>query len=310
MRRHVASLSIGALMMLACGVGGDADVERSAQLAPVSEVTVHGTLQQRGLTEASGVATSAADDNVFWSQNDSGNDAELFAYDSTGADLGVTRVMGAENKDWETIARGPCAAGSCLYIGDVGDNEAKRKQVVLWRVAEPSPGDSLSGPAQSIRIRYPDGPRDVEAMWVAPDTSLWLLTKRPLQGMNASLRPAQLYRVPPAAWTTPSEASYVAELVDSLPIVALASNDRSWITDAALSGPDSTGARRLAVRTYRTLYVFAADSSSGRPGALLATCDLAVLRERLGEGLAWRPDGRLLFVAEGRGARVQSARCP
>ncbi len=318
MGRHIAPAMTGArfgtliaaLLLSACGSDGDTKAARNAVVPPVSSVTVSGTLQHRDLTEASGVATSVTGANVFWSQNDSGHDAELFAYDSTGASLGATRVAGATNRDWEAIARGPCATGACLYVGDVGDNDARHPHVVLWRVAEPSPGDSLSAPADSLRIRYPDGPRDVEAMWVAPDTGLWLLTKRPLQGASAVLRPAQLYHVAPAAWSGNGGEPHMATLVDSLPIVPLASNNRSWITDAALSEPDAAGLRRLAVRTYRTLFIFAADGASGRPGTLLATCDVEVLRERLGEGLAWLPDGRLLFVAEGRGARLQTARCP
>jgi hypothetical protein len=121
-------------------------------------------------------------------------------------------------------------------------------------------------------------------------------------------RPALLYRLPPELWAADGEQ--LAVLVDSLPIVPLASNDRTWVTDAALSAPDSAGARQVAVRTYERVFVFAADPVSGRPAALLQTCALDALHERYGEGVTWLPDGRLLFVAEGRSSPLQAGRCP
>ncbi len=276
--------------------------------APATSLTRLGALQAPTLVEASGSVASTRKLGVFWSQNDSGNEPELFAYDSTGAALGVARVTGAVNRDWEAIAIGPCNDGSCLYIGDVGDNSAGQSSVVIWRVIEPTPGDTATSPSAMLRVRYPGGPRDVEAMWVAPDTSLWLVTKRPLLAPDGTSRRVQLFRVPGSAWG--AAGVQLAELVDSLPIVPLASNDRSWVTDASISAPDSTGARHLAVRTYEQVYVFAVDPQTGRPGKLASRCSLTALRERQGEGVAWLADGRLIFVSEGRAAPLQAARCP
>ena len=66
---------------------------------------------------------------IIFGLNDSGHEPLLFAFDSTGRSRGVWRVNGARNLDWEAAASGPCEAGSdrrCLYIGDVGDNEARK----------------------------------------------------------------------------------------------------------------------------------------------------------------------------------------
>ena len=95
-----------------------------AVVTPLRDLSQLGAFSNRGLVEASGLVRSEINAGVYWSQNDSGNDESLFAYDSTGASLGVTRVTDAFNRDWEAIALGPCAIGSCLYIGDVGDNGA------------------------------------------------------------------------------------------------------------------------------------------------------------------------------------------
>ena len=306
MRHQAMRLLALGVMLAACGPRNAGTTD--ASVPALASITTTGTLKATGLVEASGVVGSTRTDNAFWSQNDSGNEAELFAYDSTGASLGIAIVNGARNRDWEAIATGPCAEGSCVYIGDIGDNGASRAQVTIWRVSEPMVGDTLTAPAAELRFSYPDGPRDVEAMWVSPDATVWLLTKRPMFRADGTSRPTQLYRLPASLWTDGGE--HVAMLVDSLPIIPLASNERSWITDASLSPPDSTGVRHLAVRSYEQIFVFSADAMTGRPGALEHRCSLVPLRQRMGEGVVWLPDGRLLFTAEGRGSALQAGRCP
>lgn len=268
--------------------------------------------------EQSGLARNSTSDDAFWSLNDSGNSPQLFAIDSTGAPLGRWQVVGATNVDWEAIAVGTCESGACIYIGDVGDNQAHRSSVSIWRIHEPSlpslPPDRARGngawlttdSARRVRVRYPDGAHDVEAMWVALDTSVWLLTKRPLRNRAGRLRRALLFRVAPSAWRDTVTA--VAELVDSLPIVPLRDDSDTWITDASFAS-DSTGGARVAVRTYQDVTVFHADPLTGRPDSVLSRCSLRALRERSGEAVAWMASGRLLFANEGRGSRIWAGRC-
>ena len=159
------------------------------------------------------------------------------------------------------------------------------------------------------RIVYAGGARDVEAMWVAPDTSVWFATKRPQVDAKGRPRPSRLYRVPASAWASGSAATATAELVDSLPIVPQASVSRDWVTDASLSSVTPDGRRRLAILTYGSVYVFDADPVTGRPGAQLARCAVPP-GERGAEGISWLPDGRLLIANEGRGASLYRGRCP
>ena len=247
---------------------------------------------------------SSIESNVFWSHNDSGGDARLYSVDSTGRALGTTRVPGATNRDWEALASGPCIGGSCLYIGDVGDNSESRANVTVWRVDEPKASDTVTTTPERLTLRYADGPRDVEAIWVAPDTNVYLLTKRPDRG-----RLARIYRVSAAAWR--SDAIATAVIVDSLHIVPRRDDNLGWITDAALSGPDNTGERRLAVRSYRDVFVFSIDAITWRPTSLVGKCELSALREKSGgEGVTWLADGRLMFDAEGEAARLHTGWCP
>jgi hypothetical protein len=285
------------------------EVSTAPSEPPLRELVRSGEFGDRRLTEASGVVASTTEPGVLWSQNDSGHAAMLFAYDSTGAPRGAVAVRDADNTDWEAIAIGPCPGGECLYIGDVGDNGARRSYVRVWRVPSPMSTARVTESATLRRVAYPGGARDVEAMWVAPDTSLWFATKRPQVDAKGRPRPSQLYRVPASAWSSGSTATATAELVDSLPIVPLASLSRDWVTDASLSSVRPDGRRRLAILTYGSVYVFDADPLTGKPGAPLAHCAVPpALRQA--EGISWLPDGRLTLANEGRGASLYRGSCP
>lgn len=266
-----------------------------------------GRLTDPALREASGLTASQREPGVFWLLNDSGNDERLFAVDRTGRARGTVRVQGARNQDWEALSGGPCPAGHCLYIGDVGDNMALRATVQLWRIAEPRSTDTEAQAKETVVLRYADGPHDVEAMYVAPDTSVWLITKRPSTRGDGAYRPARIYRVPPEAWG--SREPITLSVVDSLPVVPVRRTSRDWVTDASLDGPDSSGHRRLVVLSYGAVHVFAVDAVTGHPGALAERCALPI-HERASEGVTWLADGRILLVNEGRGGVLYAGACP
>lgn len=278
-------------------------------------------LQARAeLVENSAATLSHTQPGVFFTVNDSGNDPWLFALDTTGADRGVWRVAGASNVDWESASVGPCAApvpgdtaraspSECVYIGDTGDNEARRPSRVVYRVAEPKAeqaGFTGDVTAQPLIYSYADGPHDVEAMYVAPNADTYLITKRRLTDATGRLRPALVFRLPADAWARGVPA--IAQLVDSLPIVPGSAPLRT-ITDASLS-PD---ARYLAVRTYAQVYLFATDSLTGRVIGTIppVVCNTMGIGEWGGEGITWF--GRsttLLMTAEGRESPMYAVDCP
>ena len=88
---------------------------------PVEET---GKLQSAIEIEISGVVASLAHDGVYYVHNDSGDSARFFAVDVTGKALATFTVSGATAVDWEDLARGPCptTAGTCVFLGDIGDN--------------------------------------------------------------------------------------------------------------------------------------------------------------------------------------------
>ena len=264
------------------------------------------------LVENSALAMSRQQAGVLFSINDSGNEAVLFAIDTLGADRGTWRVKQSKNVDWEALSIGPCASGSstgCIYIGDVGDNDEKHPTRTIYRVTEPDVKDStFSGTvsADHVEFSYSDRRHDVEAMYVAPNGDMFLITKRPLRTLLRRMRPALVFRVPASAWT--SKKPVVAELVDSLSIVP-GSAPLRVVTDASLSADGA----RLVVRTYTQAFVYATSATTGRVNHSVtpAICNLTSLGEAQGEGIAWvAATGRLAFSTEGRAAPLHLANCP
>jgi hypothetical protein len=221
--------------------------------------------------ESSGLAPSARHPGLFWTLNDSGNDAELVAIDDRGATRGRVRLEGVENRDWEAMGVGPCPAGRCVVVGDVGDNLALRSEVRLLRVAEPplpagaAPGAVLAGAVEQLPFRYPDGPRDVEALFVAPDSSVWVLTKRP-SWRTVRAQPVRLYRLPASAWRAGVAAPVVAEAMGTLPVFPGRRNGREWVTDAALSALPPTGGGCSRCSPTAPFTCSAPTRSPGAPG--------------------------------------------
>ena len=163
-----------------------------------------GKLENKKLDEASGI--TAGNDGVFFLHNDGGN--LIFAIDASGRDLGRIKVKGARNKDWEDITRVIGDEGPMLIIADTGDNHNRRKKVSLYFVKEPARGayrDDLK-PVHRLKIRYQDGPRDVEAVAYDPASDMILfLSKRD--------QPPRLYGIPMdlALWQDELEAVFLGE---------------------------------------------------------------------------------------------------
>lgn len=119
------------------------------------------------LVESSGLAASTVTDGYFWSHNDSGGAAKLFAFDTDGTLTGSAIIDGAEAIDWEDMAAFVDEGKPRLLVADVGDNDAKRKSVTLYVIDEPDPRKHARvKPLQVFNLAYPDGPRDCEAVAV------------------------------------------------------------------------------------------------------------------------------------------------
>ena len=179
-----------ALAVAACGGGdeperpADAPARASARPALCSDLRarVTGTVSSPEVTELSGLALSHEQRGVLWTHNDSGDVARLFAVNARGRLLAEVAVAGAQAVDWEDVAVGPAPGGrDAVYAADIGDNDAARPNVVVYRVAEPrlrGAGRGITAAARPLALRYPDGAHDAEALLVSPSSgALFIVTK-------------------------------------------------------------------------------------------------------------------------------------
>jgi len=67
---------------------------------------------------------------------------------------------------------GPCPSGSCIFVGDIGDNKLERSSYGIYRVTEPSITSSVEGTVafDYFPFAYDDGPHNAEALVVDPVT--------------------------------------------------------------------------------------------------------------------------------------------
>jgi hypothetical protein len=167
-----------------------ANVEAGSPVAAATPVQL-ATLEDRRVNEGSGIVASRRNPGLFWTHNDSGDGPFVYAFDRAGRQRGTWRVEGARARDWEDIAAGPGPepGRAYLYAGDIGDNDEEREFVIVYRFPEPEVADAdkasthesprATAAAEAIRVKYPDGAHDCEALLVHPATGdLYVVTKR------------------------------------------------------------------------------------------------------------------------------------
>lgn len=232
--------------------------------------------------EASGLALGRRDAGVLWTHADSG-EPQVLAVSLDGTVRGVVRVAGADVEDWEDIAVGPCAGGSCLYVGDIGDNDASRARITVYRVPEPDPAGGTSAPAEALHATYPDGPQDAEALFVDPNGRIHVVTK----GEGG---PVAVFRFPDSP--RPGAVSRL-ERVATLSGGKVGRNERITGADVSADG------RWVALRTLRTVSFHPLeDLAAGRAGEP-TRFDVSAADEAQGEGIALGPGGVVYLASEG-----------
>lgn len=147
----------------------------------------YGTFASGEIVESSGLVKSRQFDDVFWTHNDRGDKARIFATTAKGDLIKEVEIRGAQNVDWEDIATDN--AGH-LYIGDFGDNRKKQKQRVIYVVKEPNPFEADSAPVlRRILFDFPEQRQlqkkgfDCEALFWANE-NLYCLTKHSKDGIT------------------------------------------------------------------------------------------------------------------------------
>lgn len=215
------------------------------------------------LDEVSGLAASHVHEDVLWAINDGGNQARLHAINRRGRVLARFEVRGARNIDWEDLASFSWQGKHYLLVADSGDNGGKRKDIALHVFEEPATlQDGVLRPAWTIRARWPDGPRDCEAVAVdAAAGQVLLVSKKrnppdlfalPLaksRGVREARRIGRLAGVPQAGTELRRNDPALAKL---FPLVTAADLSPDGGTLAVLTYGSVLFYRRLPGEDWRT----------------------------------------------------------
>lgn len=290
----IPGLLLVALMVMAvyATTGDEEEAAGPASVAACEPPRLIARLPQ--LPEASGLAASRRQPKLLWSHNDS-SEAALYGIAADGSLRTRLQLTGASVIDWEAVTVAPCAGNSCVYVGDIGDNDGARRTITVYRAHEPPPSesaDSTTAPAEALHASYPEGAQDAEALFSAAG-SLFVVTK----GEGA---PVRLYRFPALDGDAQQTLQLVATLTDGDPRKA------ARVTDAATS-PDG---QWVALRTNDVVWFYrTAALVSGTPDTPLSY-ELGVLNEPQGEGIAWADANTLYLAGESEaGGTLASLSC-
>lgn len=213
-----------------------------APSAPAADgVQLLGKITAPAIKESSGVVASRRFPGVFWTHNDSGNPPFLYAIRADGALIRAYGVKAPSNRDWEDIA---IDDDGHLYIGEIGNNGGRFRQIAVYRVDEPDPSIKLD-PDKAIpplvvnriwQLRFPQAkPFDCEGLFI--HKGYGYVCSKLFTGQQAGL-----YRFP---LDDNQRKPATLELVGHLPI--------RWPITAADISPD---AQRLAIMTNAGPYLF------------------------------------------------------
>lgn len=197
------------------------------------------------LDENSGLATYG--DSTVWVIEDGGNKDEIYQINLKGDILKSLKVKNGDNQDWEDLTTDN--AGN-LYIGDIGNNANKRKDLVIYKLPNPTiePGDKID--AEKIKLHYPDQkdfpPKkeglfyDSEAIF-HHDGKIFIVTKNRSKAFTGE---AHIYSVPD------TKGTYEATLVGSF------TPCKDWKICQITSIDISPKGDRIVALSYGKLFIF------------------------------------------------------
>lgn len=219
----------------------------------------YATFSNPAINESSAIVRSRQFEDVYWTLNDSGDSARIFAVTRNGkavqtkwaseskqSNNGIP-IASAVNIDWESISTDD--SGN-LLIGAFGNNENARRDLAIYIVPEPDPRKiGKTRARRRIDFHYPDQTKfpdrknknfDCEALFFA-NGKAYLLSK------HRSNTRTKLYRLD----ATEPLVSNELTLLDS------------FEAKEQVTGADATpDGRKLAVLTYAGCWVFIAPEGS------------------------------------------------
>lgn len=268
---------------------------RAGACVDYDDPTLFTSVSSSSVSESSGLVQSRRYPGFWWTHNDSGDQAAIYAHNPRTGAFMRSRVEGARATDWEDMGIGTCPVSrrSCLFVADIGDNAKSRASVTIYAIPEPELGRTARVEL-SWNFRYPGGGKNAETLLVHPTTgALYILTKES-SGLS------ELFYVPPEASQTLTEAL----LVSTVDFSAWSSWDM-----LATGGAWSPDGESLVVRTYSGIYEWSTDPAD--PEAHWGEEPLVwnAPDEAQGEAITYGADGNLYTSSEGSPMPINRMRC-
>jgi hypothetical protein len=280
----------------ALSAGSVSSASVSSALSADTEGTVDRKITDKRITESSGLATSLLHPGVLWTNNDSGNPPRIYAISPKGSTEATLKLRGEPNIDWEAITTLRAPDGRALIaVGDIGDNNAQHSSVRIAMVPEPDPLRTTSvTPERVLRLRYPGGPRDAEALLADPRNGRLYIVSKTLFG-------SELFAVPKQLWPNPpSGAARVSRLTT---LTKVASMSAGLITDGVFL-PDG----RMLLRGYGRAFVIAKPETV-RNQRLSTLADDTLPEQDQGESITVTDGGKQALIGS-EGKREPVLRIP
>lgn len=247
-------------------------------------------LKDNRIDELSGLVVSSKSDDLLWVHNDSGDESRIFLINKEGETLS-TFNFNKKVIDCEDIAINTNKTGVQLFVGDIGDNDAKRPFISVYKFQEPNL--SLRGEkeffiqkVEELRFKYPDGARDAECLMIDPlDQKIYIVSKRE--------NSVGLYSAPLS-----SKAGNIITLKKETTLYFKAPKGAKWIT----AGDISIDGKVVVIKSYIHIYYW-----DRRKGETLAQClkrpyvGLPYKPEQQGEAVGLTHNGRSYYsISEGK----------
>ncbi len=240
-----------------------------------------GTIESNDIVEASGLAASSKNPDVFWTHNDSGGKNRVFAFNSQGKHLGNFTIAGIQNRDWEdmTVGPGPIAGEHYIYIGEIGDNSARYTSKYIYRIREPHvsadqvPIDTVLYGVERLVFQYPDGNRNAETLMIDPlNLDIYIVSKETNTKVYRAAWPYTFYAAPTFHVDT-------LEFAGSLPF------------STAVGGDISPDGEEMLIKKYNVMYYWNTDGDQTIDEILSDSLIIVpYIREPQGEAVCWAAD--------------------
>ena len=228
---HWLFVSIALIATSACGSEKHPTTRSALPQTLPPGVQRIGYIQNPRITESSGVVASRQYPGVFWTHNDGPKSYTLYGITREGKSVANVQLTGAITiHDWEDIA---IDDEHHIYIGDIGNNDARRFSIAVYEIDEPDPKNigATARVKRGWQLRFPKAPFDCESLFV------WKGYGYVISKVFNDAK-AEIYRFPLTNQAQPFTLEFVTRLKIESPVTgADISADGAQLGLVAHSGP-------------------------------------------------------------------------